>query len=148
MAFEHEADHGEADEGCDGGRIAFEVAGEAAVAADPCETALDDPALWQDDESVAVGSLDDFDLPAACGGDRPGHFRPLISCVGEYPFDERKAPPRPRQKIVRAVAILNVGGQNAHAKQEAERVDEDVALAAGDLLARVKALRVERRPPF
>jgi hypothetical protein len=32
--------------------------------------------------------------------------------------------------------------------QEAERVDEDVALAARDLLARIVALRVERRAPF
>jgi hypothetical protein len=33
-------------------------------------------------------------------------------------------------------------------QQRAEGVDEDVALAAGDLLARVVALRVDRRPPF
>ena len=32
-----------------------------------------------------------------------------------------------------------------HIQQEAQRVDEDVALAAGDFLARIKALRVERR---
>jgi hypothetical protein len=34
------------------------------------------------------------------------------------------------------------------AQQEAQRIDEDVALAAGDLLARVKTLRVECRAPF
>ena len=43
---------------------------------------------------------------------------------------------------------LYVGGQNAHAKKETERVDEDMALAARDLLARIKALRVNRRAPF
>jgi hypothetical protein len=37
---------------------------------------------------------------------------------------------------------------NNDAQQEAERVDEDVALAARDPLARIKALRVERRAPF
>jgi len=36
----------------------------------------------------------------------------------------------------------------AHAEQEAECVDEDVALAARDLLGRIKTLRVECRAPF
>jgi hypothetical protein len=43
---------------------------------------------------------------------------------------------------------LNVGGQHAHAEQEAERVDKDMTLAARDLLARIEALRVERSAPF
>jgi hypothetical protein len=34
------------------------------------------------------------------------------------------------------------------AQQEAQRIDQDVALAAGDFLARIKALRVERGAPF
>jgi hypothetical protein len=34
------------------------------------------------------------------------------------------------------------------AQHQAERIDEDVPLAAGDFLARVEALRVDRRPPF
>ena len=49
---------------------------------------------------------------------------------------------------MRAVAVLNSCSMDAHAKQEAECVDEDVALAARDLLARIKALRVECRAPF
>jgi hypothetical protein len=39
---------------------------------------------------------------------------------------------------------LNVGRQNAYAEQETERIDEDVAFAACDLLARIKALRSKR----
>jgi hypothetical protein len=35
-----------------------------------------------------------------------------------------------------------------HAQQQAERINEDVALATRNLLARIKALRVERGPPF
>ena len=35
-----------------------------------------------------------------------------------------------------------------HAQQEAERIDQNVALATADLLARIEALRVERGPPF
>jgi hypothetical protein len=48
---------------------------------------------------------------------------------------------------MRAVAVLNICGMDAHAKQEAECVEEDVALAARDLLVRIKALPVEGRAP-
>ena len=47
-----------------------------------------------------------------------------------------------------AVAVLNARGMNRNVQQEAERVDQDVALAARNLLACIIALRVERRPPF
>ena len=49
---------------------------------------------------------------------------------------------------MRAVAVLNIGGMDAHAEQEAECVDEDVALAARDLLARIKALGSRAEPLF
>jgi hypothetical protein len=37
---------------------------------------------------------------------------------------------------------------NGNAQQQAERIDEDMALASRDFLARIEALRVERRAPF
>jgi hypothetical protein len=46
------------------------------------------------------------------------------------------------------VGILNVGSMRSHAQQQAKRIDENVALATRDLLARIEALRVERGPPF
>jgi len=97
---------------------------------------------------VKIGSLDDFDLPGARRGDRLCHLWSLVPRIGEYPFDERKAPPDAPQQITCAVTVLNVGRQDVHTEQEAERVDEDVALATRDLLARIKALRVNRRAPF
>lgn len=97
---------------------------------------------------MKVRALDDFDLPTSCGCNRLRHFRSLISGVGEYFFDERKAPPHTPQQVACAVAVLDAGGQNAHAEQEAERVDEDVTLAPRDLLARIEALRIDRRAPF
>ena len=47
-----------------------------------------------------------------------------------------------------AVAILHIGGMDDDIQQEAERIDEDMPLAARDLLARIIALRVERGAPF
>jgi len=52
QASEHDADHGEPDEGRGASRVALEVAGEAPIAADPCQGSLDDPAFGQDDEAV------------------------------------------------------------------------------------------------
>ena len=40
------------------------------------------------------------------------------------------------------MAILDIGGKNAHAEQKAERVDEDVTLAARNLgLSEILCLR-------
>ena len=97
---------------------------------------------------MRIGSLDDLDRPSAGRGNCLHHSRSLITCIGDYFFGEWKAPPHAWQQVVRAVAVLYVGGQNTHAKKETERVDEDMALAARDLLARIEALRVNRRAPF
>ena len=47
-----------------------------------------------------------------------------------------------------AVAILNVGGVHDGVDQQALRIDENVPLLALDLLPRVVARRIDRRPPF
>lgn len=148
QAAQHDADHGEAEEGGDGSGVALEVAGETAVAADPGKGALDDPALGQDDEAMSIAALDDLQGPGAGPGDHLGHLWPLVAGIGEDAFDERKGSPRGAQDLARAVAILHVGGVDGDAQQEAQRIDQDVALAAGDFLPRIKALRVERRAPF
>jgi hypothetical protein len=46
------------------------------------------------------------------------------------------------------VSVLNIGGMNNDAQQEAEDVDQNMAFASCDLLARVVTRGVERRPPF
>jgi hypothetical protein len=142
------SDHCEADEGSYGCGVAFEVARQTAISTGPGEGPLDDPSLWHDDEAANAPALDDLDLPASCGAERLGHFRSLISCVGEDAFDKRKTQSHAGQQIAHAVAVLNVGGQNFHAEQKAERVNEDMALAARDFLARIEALWVERRASF
>jgi hypothetical protein len=64
-AFEHEPDHCEADEGCDGCGVAFEIAHHPAISTDSRAGAFHDLSLWQDDEPMEVGSLDDFEFPGA-----------------------------------------------------------------------------------
>jgi len=97
---------------------------------------------------MRVASFDDLQGPTAGVGDDPGHLRPLIASIGEDALDEgEQAPGRP-QRLAGAVAILDVAGMDGHAQEQAERIDEDMALAPGDLLARVIALRIKRRAPF
>jgi hypothetical protein len=65
----------------------------------------------------------------------------LIATIGENTLDERKQGARAGVEHKRGtVAILNIGRVNRNAQQKTERIDEDVPLAAGDLLARILAL--------
>jgi len=149
QASEHDADHGEAHECGDGAGIALEVAREAAVAADPRERALHDPAFGENLEVMEIGALDDLELPAPGGGDGGLHLRSLIPAVAIDQRDEgEQAACTAQHGGGGAVAILHVGGMDDDAQEKAERIDEDVPLAARDLLARIKALRVERGAPF
>jgi hypothetical protein len=72
-AAEHELDHGEIDERSGGSREVFEIAGQSAVAADPGEGALDDPAFGLEDEALGgIGALDDRDAPRRSDRDLVG----------------------------------------------------------------------------
>jgi hypothetical protein len=149
QASEHDADHGEPDEGGDGARISLEIACQAAIAADPCQGAFDDPTLGQDDEFVQFVALDDLDHPMAGAGSGSCGAWSLIAGIGEDPLDEREEAARaPIENQPRPVAVLNVGGMDDNVQQKAERIDKDVALAPDDLLARIKPLRVKRGAPF
>jgi len=149
QAAQHYADHCETDEGDDGARVSLEVACQATIAADPRQRAFDDPALGQDNELVQFGSLDDFDHPTAGAGSGVCDAWSLISGVGEDALDEGEEAARALiEHEPRSVAILHIGGVDDDIQEKAERIDEDVPLAARDLLARIKALRVERRAPF
>ena len=150
QASEHDADHSEADESGDGFGITLEVAAEAPASADPCEGSFDHPSFGQDDKPLGdVGSFDDLDRPGASSGGGGANARPLIAAVGVDTFDEWKQSPRPFvEHQCHAVAILNAGGMDGDAQQEAERIDKDVALAARNLLARIEALWIENFAPF
>ena len=95
-----------------------------------------------------VGSLHDLQLPCAGSPDNKRHLLPRVSTVSKDAFDEWEQASRPAQQLEGTVAVLNIGGVNNDAQQEAQRVDQDVPLATFDLLARVVARRIEPRAPF
>lgn len=74
--------------------------------------------------------------------------RPFIGPVGEQLLEEGIESEQCRQERQAAVAVLNVGGGDEAAQQEALRVDQDVPLLALDQFARVEAMVVDARPPF
>ena len=103
----------------------------------------------QGDETMQLVALDDLQFPGAGLGDCDRGLRSVISAIGEDALDEReKAAGAPIENEQRPIAILHIGGMDGDVQQEAERIDENVPLAARDLLARIKALRVERGAPF
>ena len=94
-------------------------------------------------------ALDDLDLPGARLCDGYCRLRSLVAGIGENALDEGEETARTAiEDEWRAVAILHRGRMDDDVQQEAERIDEEVPLAARDLLARIKALRVERGAPF
>ena len=83
-----------------------------------------------------VGPLDDLDCPLADFGERGVEFFAGIGAVGEDMAHPEEAVTDPRQHIGGAVAILDVGGMDDGADQEALGVGQDMALASIDFLAR------------
>ena len=94
-------------------------------------------------------ALDDLDRPGSGLGQRRRQLWSLIVGIGKDAFDEGEAAARATvEDQQRAIAILQIGRVDDDVQQEAERVDENVPLAARDLLARVIPRRIDRRPPF
>ena len=129
--------------------MALEILGETSAAADPGKGALDDPAFGQNDEAMQLAAFDDLKFPGPGLGDGGGGFRRLISGIGEDGFYEwEEAACAAIEHKPRTITILDIGGVDDNVQEEAERIDENVPLAPLDLLARVIARWIERRPPF
>ncbi len=57
-------------------------------------------------------------------------------------------PKQARKKHNAAVAVLDIGGMNDGVEQQTQRIYENMALLALDLLARIVAMRIDAAPPF
>ena len=115
QAAEEELDDGEDDHGGGGLDQALEVFGEAAVAGQPGEAALDHPAPRQDLEATAVRrALDDLQPQPFAGCGRGGDGA-LVAAVGEQVAKPGKAAPDAGADQGQAVAVLDVAGWIASA---------------------------------
>jgi hypothetical protein len=72
----------------------------------------------------------------------------LIAGVSEQCLQERIHPEQGRKQQDAAVAILDVSGMNDGVEQQTQRIYQNVALLALDLLARIIAMRIDAGPPF
>ncbi len=126
------------------------VYGEASIAPDPRERALDDPALWQEGEALLSWLRPDDLQPPVAGPDEGAvGFWPLMAPVGEDGLEEGEAPSRSFvQNKGRRVAILNRSRVDDDPQHQAKLVDQKVTLDPFGCLASVIADRVSPRPPF
>jgi len=99
--------------------------------ADPGQGSFDDPAFGKTTNLCSSCRLDDLDHPMAGAGSGARDAWSLIAGIGEDALDEgeQQRVRRSRTKP-RPVAVLNVGRMNDDVQQEAERIDQDVALCA------------------
>ena len=97
---------------------------------------------------MALAAADDLKLPEAGAGDGGFGLASLVAGVADDALNEGEAPSRLAQECLRAVAILHTRRVDVNGEQQAERVGQDVTLAADHLLAGIVAGRIKRSPPL
>jgi len=121
---------------------------EAAIAADPRVCALDDPPPSDEFEAgLVVGALDDLQ-PHGLIGEFHSELLPRVGAVGKNVRDEGEQPPRPSDESGGTVAILHARWDHTDAEQKPDRINDQIALNALDLLSRVISDRIGITPPF
>ena len=102
---------------------------------------LHDPATL-DDLEPRPGPLDHLQpdrAGRAPGGDPVGH--PLVDAVGPDQLQPAESAPDRLEDQLGPLVVLDAGRRDDHRQDQAEGVDEDVPLAAVDLLPRIDAVR-------
>ena len=141
---QHEADHGQLDHGLrDLGQL-FVFPGQPPPAAKPAERPLRHPAAREEDEALGAGEAPDHDQgqPEQEAG-KQGR-EPVVSAIGEHDLKPRVEPLQPAQQVAGTIGVLDVGGMDDNAEQQAGGVDPNMPFAALDLLRRIPTAR----PPF
>jgi bifunctional DNA primase/polymerase-like protein/D5-like protein/primase-like protein len=142
---QEEAAHGDVDHGLGDVDAGFVVAHEASPAGQPAEGALDDPAPRQDFEArLGVEAADDLNDEVEEGSlvQEPSS---VIGPVGEQMLDPGPALADGVEDRLGARAVGDVGRGEIDHQEAAVGVDDDMPLAADDLLAGVVASRFGRR---
>ena len=124
---------GEEDPCLRGSHAGLEVLGQASVAVEPSERALDDPAAGKELEALGpLGALDDLQRPASHLAERALELGPGIGAIGEDVAQPRELPGHGGEHRRRAVAVLDIGAVDHERDQQAARVGEVVSLS-GDV---------------
>src|SRR6202158_3257832 len=96
-----------------------------------------------------IGTFDDFGFEMRQDfGEPVCKKRSLIGTVGKQLLEEWKQTFHRRQQQDAAIAVLDAGGMNQGMEQQTQRIYQNMALLALDLLARVIAMRIDAGPPF
>jgi hypothetical protein len=142
--MQHEPDYGQLDHRLrDLGQLLV-VPGEAAPAAEPAQCPLRHPAAREEDEAGAAcePTHDDQGQPEQEAGEQDRQA--IVDAVGEHGLEPGVEPLQPPQQVTGTLSILEVGGVDQHAEEQARGVDGDVALPALDPFGRI----VAAQPPF
>ena len=99
------------------------------------------PAAREEDEALASGEAPDDDQGQAEQEAGEQGREPVVHTVGEHNLEPRVEPLQPLEEVAGAIGILNIGGVDGDAEQQARGVGRDVALPALDLLGRIPAAR-------
>ena len=142
--MQHEADHGQLDHGLRNLGQLFVLPGQPPPAAEPAKRPLRHPAAREEDEARGPGAAPDHDQgqPEPEAGEQSRE--PVVSAIGEHDLEPRVEPRQPAQQVAGTIGVLDVGGMDNDAEQQAGGVDRNVTLAAFDLFCRIPAAR----PPF
>jgi len=131
---------GDGDEGFGDGGELLVIADKASVLEDPGECPLHDPAPRQHLEGPCMGAAaDDLEGDMRFVGG-PAHEATGVATISEDAGDKGIVPARALERQLAAVTILDVGAVDVHGEEPTIGVGQDVALAPGDLLARIVAL--------
>ena len=98
----------------------------------PAKCPLDDPAFGKYLERVKFVSLHYFKCPGSLVLD-PFDELPGIAAIRPDKLDAREAPFYSEQKQLGSIAVLNRGRMDYDANQQAQDIDDNVALDAFDL---------------
>lgn len=127
----------------------FEILGEAAIAAEPGEGSLDDPATRQDDKAFRmIASLDDFEPQHGDFGDGRIDLMGVVATVGPQKLEPRKAVADFVEHEGRAIVVLHPRRMDDDAHWQAFGIDERVDFAALHFLAGVIAYSAIMTAPF
>ena len=118
----------------------FAVFPESSAFFKPAEGAFDDPSFGHDGEGVEVAPFGDLDGCAELVLYGFREWLARVSAIHQDAGDVLEVVGAAIKRGQGSVAIGHVGGRDGDGVRQSLRVDRDVALDAGDLLARIVAL--------